>query len=157
MAFAQNGDVRLWYETIGPDDAPTVLLLNGAGKQAIDAPNGFCALLVDRGYRVVRYDQRDTGQSSDLADAGTNAAAVGAAISEGRTPTLLYDAHAMARDAIAVLDAAGATRAHLLGRSLGAYVAQLVALEQPRRIVSMTLAMAFSRGIGRSRRCPWDE
>lgn len=148
MAFAANGPVRLWFETLGPDEAPAVLMLNGAGKQAIDAPDGLCALIVERGFRVIRYDQRDTGQSTDFARAGASAAAVGAALADGRTPELAYNADDMAADAIAVLDAAEATRVHLFGRSLGAYIAQHVALLQPRRIRSITLAMAFSRGIG---------
>ena len=148
MPFATNGPVSLYFETLGPDDAPPVLLLNGAGKQAIDAPDGFCALLIAGGCRVIRFDQRDTGQSTDFVSAGSNAAEVGAAIAEGRTPQLIYDAHDIAADALAVLDAAGAGETHLFARSLGAYVALLVALDRPARIKSMTLAMAFSRGIG---------
>jgi pimeloyl-ACP methyl ester carboxylesterase len=150
LPFAENGSVRLWYETIGAENLPTVLLLGGAGKQSIDASDGFCTLLVAGGFRVIRYDQRDTGKSTNFACVGSNAAEVGAAIAAGRTPKLIYNAHDMAADAIAVLDAAGTHETHLFGRSLGAYVAQLVALDRPARIKSMTLAMAFSRGIGGS-------
>ena len=148
MPFAANGAVRLFFETIGPADAPPVLLLNGAGKQAIDAHDGFCALLVARGFRVVRYDQRDTGRSTGFPAAGADASGVAAAIAAGRTPKLVYDAGDLAADAVAVLDAAGIERAHLFARSLGAYVAQVVALRHPERVASLTLAMAFSRSIG---------
>lgn len=148
MPYAENGAVRLWFETIGPAAASPVLLLNGAGKQASDAPDGFCALLVAGGYQVIRYDQRDTGRSTDFAGAGTYSSSVAAAIAAGQTPELAYDASDLAADALAVLDAAGARQAHLFGRSLGAYVALQTALDRPERILSMTLAMVFSRGIG---------
>lgn len=150
MPFATNGKVRLFFEAIGPERAPVALLLNGAGKQAIDAPDGFCALLVERGFRVIRYDQRDTGRSSQFVSAGADAAGVAASLAAGESPSLAYDAGDLAADAIAVLDAADAHSANIFGRSLGAYIAQVVALQQPHRIRSMTLAMAFSRGIGGS-------
>ena len=150
MAWAQNGTVRLWFDRLGEPGDPVVLLLGGAGKQGTDFPDAFCAMLIARGFRVIRFDQRDTGQSTDFAEAGSDAAGVGAAVAEGRTPALAYTAADMTADALAVLDEAGVERAHLFGRSLGSYVAQLVALEQPGRVKSLTLAMAFSRAIGAS-------
>ena len=139
MEFAQNDDVRLWYERLGRDGDPVVLLLNGAGKQGTDSPDALCARLIERGYSVIRFDQRDT-----------DAVGVAAAVAERRSPKLAYTADDLAADALAVLDAAGVERAHLLGRSLGTYVAQLVALGHPHRVLSLTLVMAFSRAIGGS-------
>ncbi len=150
MAFAAHGDVRLFYDILGEPDAPAVLLLAGAGRQAIDFPDAFCAALVDRGYRVLRFDQRDTGLSTAFAHVAADLVRVAEAVAAGHPPALAYDVSAMAGDALAVLDAAGVARAHLFGRSLGGLIAQWLALETPDRVLSLTLAMAFSRAIGRS-------
>lgn len=150
MDFAINGDVRIAYETIGDPDAPAVLLLAGAGRQSIDFPDVFCAAIVDRGFRVVRFDQRDTGLSTGFASFAPDLTSVADAVAANRQPKLAYDAYAMMSDALAVLDSAGIAKAQLFGRSLGSLVAQLLALEYPARIASLTLVMAFSRAIGRS-------
>ena len=150
MPFAINGDVRLYYETLGDAADPAVLLLGGAGKQLIDFPDAFCDAIVARGFSVIRFDQRDTGLSTGFAERGSDAAGVAEAIAGGRTPDLSYTTADLAADAVAVLDAAGVARAHLFCRSLGAYVAQVVALDQPERVFSLTLVMAFSRAIGTS-------
>lgn len=146
MPFAKNGRIRLFFEVFGEPGDPAVLLLNGAGKQAIDWPEDFCPALVEKSFRVIRFDQRDTGEST--AFAGTGAAAAAAAIANGQTPILPYDADDLAADALAVMDTAGETRAHLFGRSLGAFITQLLVLREPTRFASMTLAMAFSGSIG---------
>jgi len=148
MPFAQNGDVRLYYEVLGNRALPAVLLLVGAGKQAIDSPDAFCDMLLARGVCVVRFDQRDAGLSTGFADAGSDAVGAAAAIAEGRAPDLPYPVESLAADAFAVLNAAGIDRTHFFGRSLGAYVAQQMALEEPERVLSLTLVMAFSRAIG---------
>jgi pimeloyl-ACP methyl ester carboxylesterase len=148
VPFAHNGDVRLWYERIGDSADPAVLLLNGAGKQGTDSPDAFCGALAGRGFQVLRFDQRDTGRSTSFEAAGTDAVGVAAALASSQRPVLPYDVYNLADDAFAVLDAAGVTCAHLFGRSLGALVAQLMALSRPLRVRSLTLAMAFSRSIG---------
>jgi pimeloyl-ACP methyl ester carboxylesterase len=148
MPFAIQGDVQLYFEVLGDQGLPTVLLLNGAGKQSIDAPDAFCAAIMARGFRVVRFDQRDTGLSTGFAHAGQDVVSVADALSAGQHPDLPYPVEALAADAFAVLDAASVRQVHIFGRSLGAYVAQLMALEAPERIQSMTLVMAFSRAIG---------
>lgn len=148
MPFATQGDVRLFYEVLGDPALPTVLLMSGAGKQGIDAPDAFYARLIERGYSVVRFDQRDTGLSTGFASAGADVVGVADAIAAGLAPDLPYPVEVLAADAFAVLDAVGVARVHVFSRSLGAYVAQLMALEAPDRIQSMTLVMAFSRAIG---------
>jgi len=148
MPFARNGKVRLFYECIGQRSDPAVLLLAGAGKQAIDFAEPFCAALVERGFHVIRFDQRDTGYSTDFSKVAPDAAGTAAAVAAGRTPTLPYTAADLAADAIAVLDASEVGQAHLFGRSLGSLIAQIVALEAPERVLSLTLAMPFSRAIG---------
>ncbi len=148
MAFAEQGDVRIFYEMLGDPALPAVLLLNGAGKQSIDWPDAFCQAIIERGFTVIRFDQRDTGLSTSFAQTGSDAVGVAAAVAQGRTPVLPYPVHALTDDAFAVLDAVGIGRAHVFGRSLGAYVAQSMALRDAGRVLSLTLAMAFSRAIG---------
>ena len=148
MPYAFNGNVRLYYEHFGAPGERSVLLINGAGRQCIDFADSFCQGLADHGFRVIRYDQRDTGLSSSFVDSPPDAVGVADAIAAGRSPSLPYDINALAMDAMAVLDASDVDRSHVLGRSLGGAVAQVMGLERPERILSMTLAIAFSRSIG---------
>jgi pimeloyl-ACP methyl ester carboxylesterase len=66
---ARNGEIELAYETIGPPDGEPLLLITGV-SQMIAWPDGFCGALVERGFRVTRFDNRDTGLSTHLRDAG---------------------------------------------------------------------------------------
>jgi pimeloyl-ACP methyl ester carboxylesterase len=148
MPYAHNGDVRLYYEYFGASSERDVLLINGAGRQCVDFADAFCESISGYDFRVIRYDQRDTGMSTSFAEHRPDAAGVAEALAAGHVPSLPYDIGALAADALAVLDASGSQRAHVFGRSLGSAVAQMIALERPERILSMTLAIAFSRGIG---------
>src|SRR5262245_7751477 len=94
-----NG-IEIWTEAFGEPGNPTVLLVMGAGGQGILWPDEFCGALVDAGYHVIRYDNRDTGQSTCFEFA--------------KNPYTLSD---MARDAVGVLDAYGVDRAHVMGAS----------------------------------------
>src|SRR5262245_65816170 len=101
-----NG-IDLWCEDFGDPSNPAVLLVMGAGGQGILWPEEFCAALADAGHHVIRYDNRDTGQSTcvDFATA----------------PYTLSD---MARDALGVLDAFGIARAPVIGGPMGGMIAQ---------------------------------
>ena len=123
MSTAVNGDVTIFFETFGSDDQPVLLLINGLGSQCINYAPDWCERFVAEGYRVVRFDNRDVGLSSKLDD-----------ISYG-----LVD---MAADAIAVLDAVGASRAHVMGCSMGGMIAQRLAIDYPDRLLSMTSVMS---------------
>lgn len=147
MGFASNGQARLYFETFGPDNAPAVLLCGGTGRQLTDYDAEFCDALVAAGYRAIRFDSRDVGLSSSFAQYPANLAAVyRAALGDG-TACPVYGLSDMAGDALAVLVAAGAERAHLVGRSLGGAVAQQVAITAPERVASLTLIMTNSRSI----------
>ena len=66
MTIARNGDVELYYESIGPPKDPTLVLVNGFTSQCINFALEWCQLFVDEGYRVIRFDNRDVGLSSKL-------------------------------------------------------------------------------------------
>lgn len=124
--YAQSGEVRIWYESLPPLGADKgVLLLNIAlGASSLFWPPGFLRALSAAGYRVVRYDQRGTGASSWMT---------------GWSRTHPYSLLDMANDAVAVLDELRIDRAHVLGLSLGGFVAQEIALAAPERVRSLTL------------------
>lgn len=124
--YAQSGGVRIWYESIPSVGAEQgVVLLNTAlGVGSLFWPPAFLRALSAAGYRVVRYDQRGTGASSWMTGWSR------------KHPYSLID---MAGDAIAVLDELRIDRAHVLGLSLGGFIAQEVAIEYPERVRSLTL------------------
>jgi len=123
MPRAKNGRVELEYETFGDANPETVILINGLGSQMTRWPVPFCEKLVARGFRAIRMDNRDVGLSSWL---------------DGES----YVLKDMANDVIAVLDAAGAKKAHVAGVSMGGMITQRVAIDHPDRVLSITSIMA---------------
>ena len=121
MPFAHNGAVRLCYDVVGDLVDPPLLLIAGLGDQLVMWPEEFCLGLVDRGFCVIRFDNRDSGLSTVLGD---------------RDEYSLAD---MAADAVAVLDAAGVARAHVFGPSMGGMIAQVLAIEHPTRVATLTV------------------
>jgi pimeloyl-ACP methyl ester carboxylesterase len=145
MALAMHGEVQLDYEVVGNPDAPAVLLVMGLGMPAALWPDEFIATLLDRGFRVVTFDNRDSGASTRLAQlpvpsipAAMTRALMGLRVS---APYTLTD---MAIDAAAVLDAAGIEQAHVVGVSMGGMIAQVLAALQPQRVLSLTSIMSSS-------------
>lgn len=114
--------VKLKAESFGSPPNPAILLIMGAASSGIWWPERFCERLAARGRFVVRYDHRDTGGSTSYPP--------------GTTPYSVVD---LADDALAVLDGFGVERAHLVGMSLGGYLAQLAALKAPERVLTLTL------------------
>jgi pimeloyl-ACP methyl ester carboxylesterase len=119
-----NGDVTLYFETFGSEDAPTLLLVNGLGSQCINFKSEFCERFVRKGLRVVRFDNRDVGLSSHLGEGSS------------------YTIEDMAEDGFAVLDAVEAVRAHVAGWSMGGMIVQAMAISRPDRVLSMSSVMS---------------
>jgi pimeloyl-ACP methyl ester carboxylesterase len=133
MPTTANGEVSLYYETFGADDDPVLLLVNGLGSQCINFKTEFCEMFADRGFRVVRFDNRDVGLSSHLKGGPR------------------YTVDDMARDGFAVLDAIGADVAHIAGWSMGGMIVQAMALLHPGRVLSMTSVMSAPGAIAGER------
>ncbi len=137
-----NGDIELCFEEFGTRDLPTVLLIMGLGTQMLAWDERFCGMLVEHGFHVVRYDNRDVGKSTKV---------------DARPPTrremLLRDKKAaaytlsdMADDAVGLLDHLDVRRAHIVGASMGGMIAQTVAMEHPDRVLSLVSIMSNEGG-----------
>ncbi len=129
--------IRLCYETFGDPRDQAILLIMGLGTQMLAWHEDFCGMLVERGYFVVRYDNRDCGRSSTL---------------RGRPPKPLevltgrvkpaYRLRDMAKDAVDLLDVLDIPAAHVVGASMGGMIAQVLAIGHPERVLSLTSIMS---------------
>lgn len=143
MAVAEAKGLRLDYATYGPDAAPPVLLIQGLGMPAAMWPDEFMETLVAEGFRVIAFDNRDSGASSRLADAGVPDIPRCLTRALLRLPVAApYTLDDMASDAIAVLDAAQVPSAHVVGVSMGGMIAQVLAARHPQRVRSLTSIMS---------------
>jgi pimeloyl-ACP methyl ester carboxylesterase len=145
--FARNGDVEIAYEELGGAGGDPLLLVMGLGVSRAWWPPGFVETLVARGFHVVAYDQRDSGESTHLPDDE----AVHPAVALFRPQPAPYRAEDMTDDAVAVMDAVGWKAAHLFGHSMGGLIAQRVALRHPGRTLSMTSSAGMPSDAGRLR------
>lgn len=134
--------MELEYELVGPKTGSPVLLIGGLGAQLVSWDDAFCDLLASRGCLVVRYDNRDSGLSTDLDDLGVPDL-LGILLGGGRPPYTLDD---LAADAIGLLDHLGLRRVHLVGLSMGGMIAQLVALEHPERVSTLVALLSGPPG-----------
>ena len=120
-----NG-IEIEYETFGDPKAQPMLLIGGLGSQLLSWDEDFCALLASHGFHVIRFDNRDSGLSTWVDDA--------------------YTLDDMAADAAGLLDALGISAAHVVGASMGGFIAQLVALNHPDRVLTLTSIMSGPNG-----------
>lgn len=142
---ANIGSVELEYEQLGDPKNPTVLLVMGFGAQMIGWPDSFCRALVDRGFHVVRFDNRDCGLSTKLDGVSVDVDAVmAAAFADLPVPPVPYTLSDMALDAVGLLDHLGVERAHVVGASMGGMIAQHVAIEHSHRVISLTSVMSVT-------------
>ncbi|HEY1708408.1 MAG TPA: alpha/beta hydrolase [Rhizomicrobium sp.] len=143
MPQIEANGITLEYESAGPANAETVLLIMGLGAQMIAWPQELIDALVAKGYRVVWYDNRDVGLSHKFDAAGpADIAAIMAAMASGQTPKSIYLLNDMAADAAGLLEALGIARAHIVGASMGGMIAQMVAANHPEKTLSLTSIMS---------------
>src|SRR6476646_9156917 len=133
-----NG-IEIAYQEIGDPDGEPLLLIMGLAVQMIGWDEEFCAMLAERGFRVIRFDNRDIGHSTLLDDAGV-ANRLDALF--GRRSTAPYLLRDMAADTEGLMDHLGIDAAHLVGASMGGMIAQTIAIHQPQRIRSLVSMMS---------------
>lgn len=128
---------------------PVVLLIMGLGLQLVAWPDSLINGLLNAGYRVVRFDNRDVGLSTHLTHLGApNMLWAGLQYKMGLTPRAPYTLSDMAGDALGVMDALGIAQAHIAGMSMGGMIAQRVAVAAPQRVLSLTSIMSSSGARG---------
>jgi pimeloyl-ACP methyl ester carboxylesterase len=130
---ASVGAVELVYETIGDRSDPPLLLIMGLGMQLIHWDRELCELLAERGFQVIRFDNRDSGLSTKVRGPVPNLMRLMAGL-PARVPYLLDD---MTVDSFGLLDHLGIERAHVVGASMGGMIAQTMAISEPRRVLSL--------------------
>jgi len=144
MQIAANG-IALEVEDHGSPQGEPLLLIMGLGMQLLGWHEGFVAALVARGFRVIRFDNRDIGLSQGFDAAGVpNLALESLRFALGLRVKSPYTLADMAADSVAVLDALGIDKAHVCGASMGGMIAQRVAARYPERVKSLTLMMTSS-------------
>jgi pimeloyl-ACP methyl ester carboxylesterase len=142
MRASANG-IEIEYEIHGPSDGRPLLLIMGLASQLVHWDDAFCAMLAERGHRVIRFDNRDVGRSSHLHAAGMpNVLAGFAAAARGDDVTAAYTLSDMAADAAGLLDVLGIPAAHVVGASMGGMIAQTIAIEHPSRVKTLTSIMS---------------
>ena len=143
MNILKVNDIELAYDSFGNENDEAIILIAGLGTQMIRWTDSFCRLLAERGFRVIRFDNRDVGCSTHFSDyPAMDFNALAAALMSGQRPDIPYTLDDMAKDAIGLLDALSIDQAHFVGRSMGGMIAQIVASEYPERVLSLTSIMS---------------
>ncbi len=149
MPEARNGTTTIYYDTKGEIENPSILLIMGYTEPMTSFKDGFCQLLVDAGYHVIRFDNRDVGLTSKTQGDPPDLQAIITAVMTGQTPPQVsYTLEDMAADAFVVLDAVGVSSAHIVGVSMGGNIAQIMTITNPKRVKSMTSIMSTTGAPG---------
>ena len=150
---ANVGEVELVYETIGDPGNPALLLVMGLGMQLIHWDLELCEGLAERGFQVIRFDNRDAGLSTQIDAPVPNVMRAMAGLPI-QAPYLLSD---MADDSFGLLDHLGIERAHVVGVSMGGMIAQTMAIQRPERVLSLGSMMSTTgdRRVGRPKLRVW--
>ena len=142
MPTIAANDIEICYESFGDDDAPPILLVMGLGAQMTLWSPGFVSELLDRGFRVIRFDNRDVGLSTKTDGPPPDVMAMYMAFAAGQPIEAPYTLSQLAADAIGLLDALEIPAAHIVGASMGGMIVQTIAIEYPDRVLSLTSIMS---------------
>lgn len=138
--LARVGEVELAYDELGDPQGEPMLLVMGLGTQLIHWSPRFCELLGERGFRVIRFDNRDAGHSTTIDAPAPSRTVMMLGLRRGRA----YSLNDMTDDAIGLLDWLEIDSAHLVGASMGGMIAQVAGYRHPRRVRSLGLIMTGS-------------
>jgi pimeloyl-ACP methyl ester carboxylesterase len=139
MSKAKANGIQIEYETFGNKSSRPLLLIIGLGGQLIQWDVDICRDLAERGYYVIRFDNRDSGQSTIFEEAGMpDLPAIFGKLMRGEKIKPPYTIEDMGDDAAGLLDALGIQKAHICGMSMGGMIAQTIAIRHPSRVLSLT-------------------
>jgi pimeloyl-ACP methyl ester carboxylesterase len=133
-----NG-IELCYQEIGDPEGEPLVLIMGLATQMLGWDEDFCAMLAERGFRVVRFDNRDIGRSTRIDSAGVPSRVDSMIGRRATAPYLLRD---MAADMVGLMAHLGIDSAHVVGASMGGMIAQTTAIEHPLRVRSLVSIMS---------------
>ncbi len=146
MTRAAANGIDIEYDTFGDRSRSPLLLIMGLSSQMVAWPESFCRKLAQSGHWVLRFDNRDVGLSSKIEGVGVpDLMAAMAAHQQGQPVDAPYTLSDMAADAMGLMDALHLEKAHVCGLSMGGMIAQVMAIEYPRRILSL-ISMESSTG-----------
>jgi pimeloyl-ACP methyl ester carboxylesterase len=141
--LARANGIDLCYEIFGDAEAEPMLLIMGLGAQMVMWDDDFCRQLAARGFRVIRFDNRDIGKSSQLSGGKRLTPLELLKLRFLKIPLAApYKIRDMAKDTVGLLDALGIKSAHLVGLSMGGMIAQEIAISFPQRVRSLTSIMS---------------
>lgn len=151
MASVSANGITIEYEEEGSGEA--LLLVMGLTGQLIDWPRPFVEMLLDAGFRVIRFDNRDAGLSTECASEPPTTSQIARAVMVRRILHAEYHITDMADDAAGLLDALGVEQAHVVGMSMGGMIAQSLAIRRPALVRSLASIMSTtgSRRVGQPR------
>jgi pimeloyl-ACP methyl ester carboxylesterase len=138
-SFCRAGAVEICYETFGDPSDPPMLLVMGLATQMLGWHEDFCAELAERGFHVIRFDNRDIGRSTRFDHVSPPTLAQ---ILRRDRRAAGYTLDDMALDAVGLLDHLGIDRAHVVGASMGGMIAQTLAIRHPERVLSLVSIMS---------------
>jgi len=141
--IARANGIDICYEIFGDAGAEPMLLIMGLAGQMIIWDDDFCRQLAGRGFRVIRFDNRDIGKSSRLTGGKRLTALELLKLRFLKIPVAApYKLLDMAKDTVGLMDALGIKSAHLVGQSMGGMIAQEIAISFPQRVLSLTSIMS---------------
>jgi pimeloyl-ACP methyl ester carboxylesterase len=136
---AHANGIEIEYDTFGDSSNPAILLVMGLGIQMVGWPEDFCNMLAERGFFVIRFDNRDVGLSSKIEDGPPLDLMK---LMAGDYSSASYTLSDMADDSIGLLDELGIEKAHVVGISMGGMIGQTLAINHPDRVLSLTSIMS---------------
>ena len=143
MPKAKANNIEIEYEIIGDANSKPLLLCAGLGSQLIAWPEEFINNLVEKGFFVIIFDNRDIGLSTKFNGVSIpDFAEIAAAHARGELPNVPYTLEDMADDAVGLLDVLNIDKAHICGASMGGMIAQIIAYRHPTRAQSLTVIMS---------------
>ncbi|MFC1488435.1 alpha/beta fold hydrolase [Thermodesulfobacteriota bacterium] len=147
--LARANGIEIAYETFGDPKDPALMLIMGLGYQMIFWDEAFCIQLAGRGFHVIRFDNRDTGLSTWLDHAGVpDISVLKQLMAQRKTVPAPYSLLDMADDAVGLLDAIEIESAHIVGRSMGGMIGQMMAIHHSDRVRTLTIMMSSTGAPG---------
>jgi pimeloyl-ACP methyl ester carboxylesterase len=143
MAIIKANNIDIAYQIFGDPTARPLLLISGLATQMIGWPDQFCHMLAAAGHQVIRYDNRDVGRSTKMVSMNApDLMDLMQTLQSGKPVQIPYTLSDMAADALGLMDVLGLDKAHICGISMGGMIGQVMSIQHPERLFSLTAMMS---------------